>query len=171
MRYTDVWAFCFRVNRLPGIPQLNETVKHDNIRESDRHDRRYMYIPSFPLPMYKTTCHAKPYVYRSVQYRYLSTVSDTVCNLLLWLTWWWMLLYRTLRKVTSTNMRKNMYVVTPRCAATAAAAVVCCGAPTTDERIHAPVLHDASQISYCRYWGRASLPPITSNKYFVIVLC
>ena len=22
----------------------------------------------------------------------------------------------------------------------------CCGAPTTDERIHAPVLHDASQI-------------------------
>ena len=36
----------------------------------------------------------------------------------------------------------------------------CCGAPTTDERIHAPVLHDASQIDYCRYWGRASLPPI-----------
>ena len=32
-----------------------------------------------------------------------------------------MLLYRTLRKVTSTNMRKkNMYVVTPRCAAAAA---------------------------------------------------
>ena len=27
----------------------------------------------------------------------------------------------------------------------------CCGAPTTDERIHAPVLHDASQIDYCRY--------------------
>ena len=39
----------------------------------------------------------------------------------------------------------------------------CCGAPTTDERIHAPVLHDASQIDYCRYWGRASLPPITSS--------
>ena len=38
----------------------------------------------------------------------------------------------------------------------------CCGAPTTDERIHAPVLHDASQIAYCTYWGRASLPPITS---------
>ena len=34
-----------------------------------------------------------------------------------------MLLYRTLRKVTSTNMRKNMYVVTPRCAAAAAAVV------------------------------------------------
>ena len=24
----------------------------------------------------------------------------------------------------------------------------CCGSPTTDERIHAPVLHDASQIDY-----------------------
>ena len=41
----------------------------------------------------------------------------------------------------------------------------CCGAPTTDERIHAPVLHDASQIAYCRYWGRASLPPITSMVF------
>ena len=30
------------------------------------------------------------------------------------------MLYRTLRKVTSTNMRKNMYVVTPRSAAAAA---------------------------------------------------
>ena len=27
-----------------------------------------------------------------------------------------------------------------------AAVVFCGGAPTTDERIHAPVLHDASQI-------------------------
>ena len=34
--------------------------------------------------------------------------------------WWWILLYRTLRKVTRTNMRKNMYVVTARCAAAAA---------------------------------------------------
>ena len=33
--------------------------------------------------------------------------------------WWWML-YRTLRKVTCTNMRQNIYVVTPRCAAAAA---------------------------------------------------
>ena len=39
----------------------------------------------------------------------------------------------------------------------------CCGAPTTDETIHAPVPHDASQIAYCRYWGRASLPPIASS--------
>ena len=37
----------------------------------------------------------------------------------------------------------------------------CCGAPTTDERMHAPVLHDASQIDYCRYWGCGLLPPIT----------
>ena len=38
----------------------------------------------------------------------------------------------------------------------------CCGAPTTGERMHAPVLHVASQIAYCRYWGCASVPPITS---------
>ena len=45
-----------------------------------------------------------------------------------------------------------MYVVTPRCAAAAAVVSAVCGAPTTDERIHAPVLHDASQIAYyCRY--------------------
>ena len=39
-----------------------------------------------------------------------------------------MLLYRTPRNVTSTNMRKTMYVVTPRCAS-AAAAVVSAVAP------------------------------------------
>ena len=39
---------------------------------------------------------------------------------------------------------------------------LCCGAPTTDEIIHASVLHDASQIDYCRYRGRALIPPITS---------
>ena len=38
------------------------TLGHDNIRESDRHDRRYLYIPSFALPIYKTTCDAKPYL-------------------------------------------------------------------------------------------------------------
>ena len=45
-----------------------------------------MYIPSFALPIYKTTCHAKPYLcylYRNVQYRYLALY---VCNLLLFLT-------------------------------------------------------------------------------------
>ena len=46
----------------------------------------------------------------------------------------------------------------------------CCCAPTTDERIHAPVLHDVSQIDYCRYWGRAILPPITScTALFMII--
>ena len=65
-----------------------------------------------------------------------------------------------------------MYVVTPRCADAASAVVsAVCGAPTTDERIHAPpVLHDASQIAYCRYWGRASLPPITSINRMHIFL-
>ena len=38
--------------------------------------------------------------------------------------WWWMLLYRTLRKVACTNMRKNMYVVTPRCSAAAVVSAV-----------------------------------------------
>ena len=33
--------------------------------------------------------------------------------------WWWVF-YRTLRKVACTNIRKDMYVVTPRCAAAAA---------------------------------------------------
>ena len=42
-------------------PQLNETVKHNN-RESDRHGRRYMCVPSLVLPIYETTCHAKPYL-------------------------------------------------------------------------------------------------------------
>ena len=77
-----------------------------------------MYIPSFALPIYKTACHANPYLchlYRSVQYRYLSTVCVLLASLI---NMWWILVYRTLRKVTSTNMRKNMYV-TPRRAAAA----------------------------------------------------
>ena len=40
----------------------------------------------------------------------------------------------------------------------------CSGAPTIDERIHAPVLHDESQTAYCRYWGHASLPPIKESS-------
>ena len=43
--------------------------------------------------------------------------------------WWWML-YRTLRKVTCTNMRKSMYVVTPRCAAAAVVSAVVLQRPT-----------------------------------------
>ena len=69
MRYTDVCFFSLSGVLFPReeTTQLNETVKHDNIRESDRHDRWYMYIPSFALPIYKTACHVKPYPYRSVQ--------------------------------------------------------------------------------------------------------
>ena len=140
--------FCFRVNRLPGIPQLNETVRHDNIRESDRHDRRYMYVPSFALAIYKTACHAKPYLcylYRSVQYRYLSNVCLQLASLI---NMWWMLMYRTLRKVTSTNMRKKHVRDSKMCCCCGCG--FCCGDPTTDERIHAPVLHDASETAYWR---------------------
>ena len=91
-----------------------------------------------------------------------------VCNLLLLLTWWWMLLYRTLRKVTSTNMRKKHVCRDSKmCCCCCCCCRFCCGAPTTDERIHAPVLHGALQVAYCRYWGRASLPPITSTRYYV----
>ena len=67
-------------------------------------------------------------------------------------------LYRTLRKITRTNMRKDMYVVTPRCAAAAVVSAVVLRRPRKEytppystERIHAPVLHDASEIAYCRY--------------------
>ena len=84
-----------------------------------------------------------------------------VCNLLPWLTWWWMLLYRTPRKVTNTNMRKKH--VRRHSMMCCCCCRFFCGAPTTDERMHAPVLYDASQIAYCSYWGRASLPPITST--------
>ena len=48
MRYTDVRFFLLSGVRFPReetISQLNETVKRDNIRKSDRHDRRYMDIP------------------------------------------------------------------------------------------------------------------------------
>ena len=68
MRYTDVWLFSLSGVLFPRdqTTHLNETVKHDKIRESDRYDGWYMYIPSFALLMYKTTCHAKPFLYRSV---------------------------------------------------------------------------------------------------------
>ena len=61
-------------------------------------------------------------------------------------------------------MMKKMYVATTRCAAAVVSAVV---GWCSDERIRAPVLHDASQIDYCRYLGSASLPPITSIAYMV----
>ena len=56
-----------------------------------------------------------------------------------------MLLYRTLRKVPGTT---KVRLGEKRCDAAAAVVPAVCGAPTTDERIHAPVLHDASQIDY-----------------------
>ena len=57
--------------------------------------------------------------------------------------WWWMLLYGTLRKVTCTNMRKNMYVVTPRCAAASAAVVsaVVLRRPTKEYTHPYPMMH------------------------------
>ena len=42
------------------------------------------------------------------------------------------MLYRTLRKVTCTNMTKNMYVVTPRCAAAAVISAVVIRRPTKE---------------------------------------
>ena len=52
IRYTDVCFFSLSGVLFPReyTTQLNETVKHDNIREIDRRDGRYMYIPSFALP-------------------------------------------------------------------------------------------------------------------------
>ena len=59
------------------------------------------------------------------------TSAPYVCNLLLWSTWWWML-YRTLRKLTSTNMRNTIYVVTPRCAAATVVSAVVLRRPTKE---------------------------------------
>ena len=70
------------------------------------------------------------------------------------------MLYRTLSKVASTNMRKkNTYVVTPRCAAAAAAAIVSAVVfrrPTKGYTHRYSMMH--RRLTYCRYWGRASLP-------------
>ena len=60
-----------------------------------------------------------------------------------------------------TTMRKKKHV--SRDSKMCCCCHFCCGAPTTDERIHAPVLYDASLIDCCRHWGRASLRPITSS--------
>ena len=78
-------------------------------------------------------------------------------------TWWWMLLYRTPEKFRvrpryDYEKKHKSRDSKMRCCCCR----FCCGAPTADERKHAPVLHDTSQIDYCRYRGRASLPPITS---------
>ena len=159
--------FCFRVNRLPGTPQLNETVKHD-IRESDRHDRRYMYIPSFALSIYKTACHDKPYLccccfcccwwwccYCTTYYwLVLLGVFSFSSNSLAKATWSWMLLHRTLRKVPGTTKvrlwEKNMWVVTPRCAAAAVVSAVVLRRPTKE------YTHRYSMI-HCRFTTTAGI--------------
>ena len=85
-------------------------------------------------------------------------------------TWWWMLFYRTLRKVPgTTKVRLWEKHVSRDFKMCCCCCRFWCGAPSTDERINAPVLHDASQIDYCRYWGRTSLPPITSNHIVGLV--
>ena len=81
-----------------------------------------MYIPSFAVPMYKTTCHATPYLYTSVQYRYLSTVCVKLASLIN------MVVDVVVQNPQKSNEyeydKQNMYVVTPQCAAAASAAVV-----------------------------------------------
>ena len=81
-----------------------------------------MDIPSFALPMYKTTCHAKPCLYRSVQYRYLSTVCVSLSSLISMVVD--VVVQNRQKSKEYEYDKKNMYVVTPRCAAAAAAAVV-----------------------------------------------
>ena len=152
----------------------------DNIRESDRHDRRYMYVPSFALPIYKTTCHDKPYLCCCCYWWWWWCCC--CCTTYCWLVllgvsffsfqlscesyMWWMLLYITLRKFPGTiKVRLWEKTCEPWLQDVLLLPSLCCGAPTTDERVHAPVLYDASQIAYCRYRGRAPLPPITSNMY------
>ena len=79
-------------------------------------------IPSFALPIYKTTCDAKAYLYRSVQYRYLSTVCVKLASLIN------MVVDVVVQNPQKSNEyeydKQNMYVVTPQCAAAASAAVV-----------------------------------------------
>ena len=143
---------------VPTLLVQTETVKHDNIRESDRHDRRYMYIPSFALPIYKTTGHAQPYVCCCCCY----------CTTYYWLVLLgvFFLLPTLLRKLHGDGCcctepsekfrvrlrydyeKKHVSRDSKMCCCCCR---FCCGAPTTDERIHALVLHDASQIDYCRY--------------------
>ena len=65
-------------------------------------------------------------------------------------------------KVTSTNMRKNTYyVVTPRCAAAAVVSALVLRRPTKEYTHPYSMMHRTP--AYCRYWGLASLSPITSN--------
>ena len=105
-------AFCFRVNR------LHNYMKPSTTTTSGKATDKIAGICTFSLLPCPCT---KRHVMLNLTSRGVcntGTAALYVCNLLLWLTWW--MLYRTLRKVTSTNMRKNMYVETPTCAAAAA---------------------------------------------------
>ena len=70
--------------------------------------------------MYKTTCHAEPYLYRSVQYRYLSAVCVSLASLINMVV---DVVVQNPQKSDEYEYEKNLYVVTPRCAVPAAAAV------------------------------------------------
>ena len=70
--------------------------------------------------MYKTTCHAKPYLHKSVQYRYLSTVCVKLASLINMVV---DVVAHNPQKSNEYEDEKNMYVVTPRCAAAAASVV------------------------------------------------
>ena len=56
------WTSCgwFRITYLAVAGIIFSAYHTWSIRESDRHDLRYMCIPSYALPIYKTTCDAKP---------------------------------------------------------------------------------------------------------------
>ena len=83
--------------------------------------------------------------------------------------WWWML-YRTLRKEACTNMIKNVYVVTPRCAAAAAVVSAAVLRRPTEEYTHRYSMMHRRLTTYCRYCGRASLPPINSSNRILLVI-
>ena len=150
MRYTDVCFFSLSGVLFPReyTTQLNETVKHDNNRESDRHDGRYRYIPSFALP----TCTKRHVMLNLTSTVVCNTGTSAlyVCNLL-------SLINMVVDAVVQNPQKSNEYEYEKKhlrrdskmCCCCCCR--FCCGAPTTAKRIHAPVLHDALQIAYCRY--------------------
>ena len=169
--------FCFRVNRL-----LHNLMKPSNTTTSGIATGMIAGICTFPrLPCPST----KRNVMLSLTYAaaasaaaagggaatalrtagwFCSVFFSFSSNSLAKATWWWMLLYRTLRNFPGTTDYEKK-LVSRDSKMCCCCCHFCCGAPATDERIHAPVLHDASQIHYCMYWGRASLPPITSMRF------
>ena len=102
-----------------------------------------MYIPSFALPIYKTTCHAKPYLRCCCCFCYTA-----YCWLVL-LGVFFFLFHLSCESYTvmdvavqepqkrcgydqGTTMRKNICVVTPRCAAAAVVSAVVLRRPTKE---------------------------------------